>query len=133
MIITIGKCSRSYLFIIGSAFFKFLSVFLVEKNNNNGSADLFGFYPILNKFNFTQSIIIYFGYIIFGIIFFFFKTIKKEEQNKMNVKDIFIYNDPIEIQEKKLYKNLILLSLTFVLYTEIKKVLYIEGFQFFNF
>ena len=52
------------------------------------------------------------------------KTISKSET--------FIYNDP-ENQEKKLYKSLIFLSLIFVLYTEIKKVLYIEGFQFFNF
>ena len=79
MLITIGKCNRSYLFIIGSAVFKFLSVFLVGRNNNNRDIGLFGFCPTFKEFNFIQSIIIYFGYIIFGIIFFSFKKIEKEE------------------------------------------------------
>ena len=105
MLITIGKCNRYYLFIIGSAIFKFLSFFLLGRNNNNKDFGLFGFCPIFKEFNFIQSIIIYFGYIIFGIIFFSFKKIKREEQNEMIVKslsksDTFIYNDPIENQEK---------------------------------
>ena len=138
MLITIGKCHRSYLYILGSALFKFLSITLLGSNTNNKDLGLFGFCTTVRQFNFIQSIIIYFGYIILGIIFFFFKKIKKEEQNEMKVKannlkmEVFIYNDPNNINEKKLYKNIILLSISFVLYMEIRKVLYIEGI-FFNF
>ena len=101
--ITIGKCSRYYLFILGSAIFKFLSLILLGmKNVTKNGFGLFGFCPTFNDFNFIQSIFIYFGYLVFGILFLFFKDIKK-------------------------------LGLAFVLYIEVKKVLYIEGFQFFNF
>ena len=45
----------------------------------------------------------------------------------------FIYNDPNRNKHKKLFTHYTLISLAFVFYIEIKKVLYIEGFQFFNF
>ena len=140
MIITIGKCYRSYLYILGSALFKSFSLILLGKKlkNRGISFGLFGFCPTFNKFNFTQSIFIYFGYIIFGLILLFFKKLKNEEQNEIKVKanqreGEFIYNDPNQIHEEKLYIKYILISLSFVFYIEIKKVLYIEGFQFFNF
>ena len=139
MLITLGKCHRTYLYILGSALFKFLSITLLGSNSKNKDIGLFGFCSTLKQFNFIQSIIIYFGYIIFGIILLFFKNIKKEEQNELKIntsqkEEKFIYNDPNNYNdEKKLFKNIILLSISFVLYTEIKKVLYKEGFQFLNF
>ena len=120
MIITIGKCYRSYLYILGRALSKFLSLFLLgtKRHNNIG---LFGFCPIFHSFNFTKSIVSYFGYIIFGLIFFIFKKLKKKEQNEIEVrtglkKGTFIYNNPEQIHEEKLYKKYILLSLSFDFY-----------------
>ena len=127
MIITVGKCYRSYLFLLGIALSKFFSLFLLGTKSHNGIG-LFGFCPIFHSFNFIQSIISYFGYIIFGLIFFIFKKLKKEEQNEIQVRTgqrdgNFIYNNPEEIHEGKLYIKYIILSLSFVFYIEIKKVL----------
>ena len=138
MLIAIGKCHRKYLYILYSALIRFLSITLLGSNSNNKDFGVFGFAPIFSQFNFIQSIIIYFGYIIFGLILLFFKNIKKEEQKKLKIntsqnEDTFIYNDPSYIDEKKLYKIIILVSISFILYEEIKKVLYKEGFQFFDF
>ena len=137
MIITVGKCYRSYLYLLGKALSKLISLFLIGSKSHN-NIGLFGFCPIFHSFNFMRSIVSYFGYIIFGLIFFVFNKFKKEEQNEIQVRTAqrdgnFIYNNPEEIHEGKLYIRYIILSLSFVFYIEIKKVLYIEGFQFFNF
>ena len=137
--ITIGKCSRYYLFILGSAIFKFLSLILLGmKNVTKNGFGLFGFCPTFNDFNFIQSIFIYFGYIVFSIIFLFFKDIKKLELNDLVTKSTtitrtFMTNRLPKENPKKNKLKLFLLGLAFVLYIEVKKVLYIEGFQFFNF
>ena len=78
-----------------------LSAILLGFKNNNKDFCLFSFCPIFTEFNYIQSIIIYIGFITFGIIFFFFKKNKKEEQNEIKVKvgrrkEIFIYNNPNE-------------------------------------
>ena len=138
-LITIGKCSRYYLFILGSAIFKFLSLILLGmKNVTKNGIGLFGFCPTFIDFNFIQSIFIYFGYIVFGIIFLFFKDIKKLELNELVTKNTSItrtfMTNRLPKENPKISKlKLFLLGLAFVLYIEVKKVLYIEGFQFFNF
>ena len=77
-LITLGKCSRFYLLILGSGLSKFFCLVLLGKNSlTKDGIGLFGFCPTFNNFNFIQSIIGYFGFIIFGIIFLFFKDIKK--------------------------------------------------------
>ena len=90
---------KTYFFILGSALFKFLSLIIIGNGNNDFG--LFGFCPTFNKFNFTQSIFIYFGYIIFGIIIYFFKKIKKADQGSTIIKIVstagtFIYNIQIK-------------------------------------
>ena len=153
MFITIGKCSRTYLYILGSPLFKFFSLLLLGEDTisfNKDSSDgigLFGFCPSLKNFNFMQSLLTYFGYIVFGIVFLYFKKIKqsanndlekeekseKSEKNEKNEKkDKLIYNRPY-INIKYLWKQIILVGLFFSLHIEIKKILYIKGFQFFNF
>ena len=84
MLVSIGKCYKTYFFIFGSALFKLLSLIIIGNGNNDFG--LFGFCPTFNKFNFTQNILIYFGYIIFGIIFYFFKKIKKADQGSIKIK-----------------------------------------------
>ena len=97
MIISFGKCYRSYFFILGSALCTLLSFILLGAEYNNKVIGLFGFYPTFTKFSFIQRIIIYFGFIIFGIIFSYFKKIKKDDQNEIKVNnsqrnEIYIYN-----------------------------------------
>ena len=64
--ISLGKCSRLYLYILGSGLFKIFSLILLGSNNiSEDGIGLSGFCPIFNSFNFIQSIYIYIGYIIF--------------------------------------------------------------------
>ena len=137
--ISLGKCSRLYLYILGTGLFKIFSLILLGSNNiSEDGIGLFGFCPIFNSFNFIQSIYIYIGYIIFGIIFYCFKDVDKIfdstglKRRKSGLINNFIHNKPIKNTKKtKIY--MFLVCLAFVFYIEIKKVLYIEGFQFFNF
>ena len=133
--ISLGKCSRYYLLLLGSASCKFISLFLLGNTKND--IGLLGFCSILKTFNFIQSIIIYFGYIIFGIIFLYFKEVKKVELNFIKRRRATKVNlmKTIESKEKSINNKikLILLCFVFVIHIETKKILYNEGFQFFNF
>ena len=97
-----------------------------------------------------QSIDIYLGYLIFGLIFNHYKRENEIEGNELKlldekakefdeflkkmttVRNNFIVNKPGRIT-KNLRKKFFLACLSFVAHIEIKKVLYIKGFQFFNF
>ena len=138
-LITLGKCSRFYLLILGSGLCKLLSLFLVgTKNISVKGFGLFGFCATFIDYNFIQSILIYLGYIIFGIIFLFCKDVKKVEIKESIRKKTIINRN---INDSKTYKEkiknnriqLFLLGLTLAFHIEIRKVLYIEGFQFFHF
>ena len=147
MFISIGKCSRTYLYILGSPLFKFFSLLLLGDTKNpfnKGKEDgrgigLFSFCPELKNFNFMQSILMYFGYIVFGIIFLYFKKVKISSNNdlkkveKKEKNELYIYNKPTGNKLKFIWKQLLLVGVLFPLHIEIKKVLYILGFQFFNF
>ena len=145
-LITIGKCSRFYLFILFSGVFKLLSLLIL--GDNNASADgigLFGFCPLLYRYNFMQSIYTYAGYIIFGLIFYHLKGVKtlaiekEKDENFDTVKREMTLQENYKIQVAKSVSNnvlrfkIFLLSLAIIVQIEAKKILYIEGFQFFNF
>ena len=141
-LITIGICSRFYLFIIYSGIFKMLSMILLGSSNKKYSEDgigLFGFSPILVKFSFMQSIYKYFGFIIFGIIFYFFKSVGKAEKKiKINVNNLknhysLIYTTKNKYVSKYTIKMLLLTTVSFIFFTEVKKFLYKYGLQFSNF
>ena len=144
-IITIGKCSRYYLYILYKGLFELFSLLLLgTKNFNDNGIGIFGFCPTLSKFNFVKSIFLYIGYIIFGFIFFKYRRVDKEdtndllykkekEQEQVNQKHQFIHNKPKIKLTKKTFIAIVLVSLAFVTHIEVKKVFYIEGLQFFNF
>ena len=143
-LITIGKCSRFYLFILASGLFKLFSLLLLGDNKVfEDGIGLFGFCPILYKYNFMQSIYTYLGYIIFGLIFFYFKGIdnKEKEQKefenllrrKSTIRRSYIHNNPLKKITKNTKFRMLLVCLALVIHIEVKKVLYIKGFQFFNF
>ena len=78
--ITFGKCSRFYLYILASGSCKMLSTLILGANNiKENGIGLFGFCPVLIKFNFVQSIFTYIGFIIFGLIFYYFKEPEKSK------------------------------------------------------
>ena len=140
-IITIGKCSRYYLYILYKCLFELVSRILMgyEKFGDDGIG-LLGFCPTLSAYNFVQSIFLYIGYIIFGIIFFKYKRDDKGATNdllykkeEINQKHKFIHNKPQKKLTKQTLITIVLVCLAFVSHIEIKKVLYIQGFQFFNF
>ena len=144
--ISIGKCSRFYLFILGAGSFKLLSLLILGANNiYEDGIGLFGFCPVLSNYNFVQSIYMYIGYIIFGFIFYHFKGVETIDINGgiLEKKDQLMRNLTIQnIHKNKVAKNLAndntkceiaFLCLAFAVHIETKKVLYIEGFQFFNF
>ena len=130
--ITIGKCSHFYLFILGSSFSKFLTILIMgEKKKNIG---LFGFSPILASYNNVQSMYTYIGYIIFGIIIFYFLkgknnifTIKKNQ----NQKRFLIHN--INKMSVHTPKTFIQIFFCFGFYIEAINILYSLGFQSFNY
>ena len=141
-LITIGICSRFYLFIIYSGIFKMLSMILLGSSNKKYSEDgigLFGFSPNLVKFSFMQSIYKYLGFIIFGIIFHFFKSVGKAEKKiKINVNNLknhysLIYTTKNKYVSKYTIKMLLLTTVSFIFFTEVKKFLYKYGLQFSNF
>jgi hypothetical protein len=141
-LISLGKCSKFYLFILGSGIYKLVSLMILGSNNTNlpeNGIGLFGFCPILYNYNFVQSLYIYIGYIIFAIIMYCFKNVNKEKIldlfDLLTVKSkntLYMYNKSNKLS-KKTKIQILWTSLAFVFYIEIKKVLYIKGFQFFNF
>jgi len=127
-LITIGNWSKFYYYILGSALFKFLYLMILgDKTNNIG---LFGFSPILSSYNSMQSIYTYLGYIIFGIISYFFFD-KKEKRNKIISLETleFIY-DKMQNQDKyKTYFQIFLACLCFIIYKEVQNLFYYFGYE----
>jgi len=144
-LITLGKCSRFYLFILISGLFKLLSLLLLGDNKIfEDGIGLLGFCPILYKYNFIQSIYIYIGYIIFGLILFHFKGVDNKGKNisdvqaslrkrRSTIQNNYIHNNPLKKITKNTTFRMFLVSLALVVHIEVKKVLYLKGFQFFNF
>ena len=135
--ISLGKCSRLYLYILGSVIFKFLESISLGYTNEKGKNkfSLYGFTPILNYFNYMKSIFAYVGYILFGTIFYLFfskKQKKNEKKQKKNLLPKGIIHNKTAKKSKKTFLQIFLFCFLFVFHTEIKKILYILDFQFFN-
>ena len=145
--ITFGKCSRFYLYILGSGSFKMLSSLILGSNKDKENEfGLFGFCPVLNQYNFIQSIYTYIGYIIFGLIFYYFKDPdKSDSKEKKEIKENYdfpkrvgsLYKNisatkNIDKVKKNINLEIFFLCVVFAVHIETKKVLYIQGFQYFN-
>ena len=138
-IISLGKCPRFYLYILGSVTFKFLEIILLGYKDKRGNKtfSIYGFIPILNDFNFMKSICAYIGYIIFGILFLFI-SINRSKNDKKNIsKNVLpkgiIHNKSYKFKtSEKIYIHIFIFCFLFISHIEVKKVLYILGFQGFN-
>ena len=127
-LLTIGKCSRFYLYIVGSACCKFLSsMILGYKDKNIG---LFGFSPIFYSYHNIQFLLTYLSYIIFGIIIHFFLkgTEKKIDNKKFEI--IIKKSQKLMSNPKKTYLQLFLICFCYGAYLELKTLLYSLGFNF---
>ena len=131
--ITIGKCSRFYLFILGSSFSKFFTILMMGNKNKN--IGLFGFSPILSSYNNIQSMYTYIGYIIFGLIIFFFSNGKNNIFSiKKNQKWLLIHNkNKMTVCTPKTFSQVFLVCFCFGFYIEAINILYSLGFQSFNY
>lgn len=129
-LITLGKCSRFNFYILGSAVFKLLSLFVLgDKGKNIGFC---GFSPILYNYNSMQSLYTYLGYIIIGSIWIFVSK-KKEKEVKLTTNG-FIYNNrefSKSTIKTKIY--LFLVCFCFIFYIETENLLYSLGFHLLNY
>ena len=133
--IGIGKCSIFFLYILGNSIFKCLRdcLFNFTSFNPNSQIGLFGFEPALSKHSTITNIYMYLSYIIFGFCLFYYskrKNIIKKENNEKQIKSLakhkLIYNNKkvINIESKKIIQ-LFLVSLIFVLHSDLIKMLYL--------
>ena len=132
-LIRIGECSRFYLYILASAFFRFLCFLLLGYKEKN--IGLFGFCPIINSYNVTKSIYTYIGYIIFGTIFYYaFKRKNKKREREthgLSIKLLIHNKSKLMPKSAKTIFQIILVCFFYALYNEIQNILYNQGFQFF--
>ena len=130
-LITIGKCSKFYLNIIGSALFQLFAIFI--SGGLEQSLGLFGFFPFLNSYSIIQSIYTYIGYIIFGILYYFFFK-KKKKLLKENPHLQLIYRIRIlKVKSLLTYLQIFLVCFSFGFYIEVLNVLYGQGFHLLNY
>lgn len=121
-LISLGKCSKFYLYILGSAGFKSLSLILLGNKDKNK-----GFFPhILSSNQSMKSIYTYLSFIMFGIILYFYSR-----NNKSNTKNVttFCIHEKILKQNNENSKIFIFLTcFCFAFYKEIQKILDTLGF-----
>ena len=128
-LITLGNCSRFNLFILGSAIFKLLSLFIL--GDDGKKIGMFGFCPLLCKYISMQSLYTYVGYIIIGIIWY---AAKKRKKMIKITSGSFIYNNPeFSTNTKKTNFYFFLVCFFFIIYTETENILYSLGFHLLNY
>ena len=136
--ISLGKCSRFYLYILGSVIFKFLESLSLGYQSTKDIDKYYSFYnfiPVLWHYNLIKSLYSYLGYILFGIIFFYiFSNNNKKEASSLkdNIISKGIIHNKVIKKEKNIKFKLFIFCLFFVLHIEIKKILYNFNFQAFN-
>ena len=131
--IGIGKCSTLYKYLLGCIFFNTIKEIIKD------------FCPVLKGKQLMQTISKNFGYLFFGIIFFFVSQKKNKRNTNIKIsndklKEIkeddrkytqLIYNDirhNIKISEIDKY-TLFLVAINYVIYYEFLKILYYLGYK----
>ena len=126
-LISIGNCYKFYFYILGSAFFKVLSLMILgDKDSNFG---LFGFAPILSSYNSMQSIYTYLGYIIFGIITYLCFN-GKEKKKYYFLETLSFVKERMKNQDKNKTKfQIFFVCFCFAIYKETQNLLFYFGYQ----
>ena len=129
-LITLGKCSKFNLYILGSAIFKLLYLFILGDSDKN--IGMFGFCPILFSYISMQSLYTYVGYIVIGVIWWM-ATKKRKKEIKVS-SGSFIYNNPeFRTNTKKTNFYIFLVCFCFIIWIETENILYSLGFHLLNF
>ena len=141
-LIVVGQCSKLYLYILGSVIFKFLDTVLMGYKKNNTILSIYGFVPVFYDFKLIKGICKYFGYILFGSIFFSFSKCQqnKNKENKENKENEIKKKESLKIvihykaltHSKKVYFQVLLFCFLVVFHSEVKKIIYAKGIKGFN-
>ena len=127
--IGLGKLSSLYLYIVYSIIFKCLKDFILtfESIKYGEERGLFWISSELNNHILIKSLYKYISFIIFGIIFLYFTTIKKKEKEK-NVTTKFLYNKIDKISNSTKFWFFIM-CLIYVFFLELIEISYSIGFH----
>ena len=147
-LIIFGQCSNLYLYLFGSFICKVIETILlgdkiiIDDNKEGEIYSIYGFVPVLKDFQIMQSIYSYFGNIIFGLIFLFILKDRTKKKTNENFENAFIPRPTVlsfvETNNNKfaltysLYFKILSITFLYIVHSEIKKALYLNGFQCFN-
>ena len=144
--ISIGLCSKYFLFILGICLFKFLkqSLFNFFQIYPPSASGIFGFMPVLYGHFVISSIYTYIGYIIFSLLFYFIskktsKNTNEIEEIKKRVNSNFSYltqnmlnkQNANKITVRKIIKTVGACAVL-VFQTDFSKIMYLYDISLFN-
>lgn len=131
-----GKCSKYYIYILGTVIFKCLRDCLFGFNNINPETKigLVGFIPKLSSHHLIQSLYKYFSFIVGGGIFSC--ILKKKIANEteiINSKENFklkglIHNKKPDYSIKKRIPEILIVGLIFCFHSELSRIMYLFDF-----
>ncbi len=136
-LITIGKCSRFYLYILGSIIFKFIDAALIGYiNRKEKEYSLYGFVPVLYKYESIKGVYINLMCILCGSLLNCIQKKKKQFKKKTKVKERkdlkgLIHNKNFNLPTTNLC-SIFLFCFLYFSHNETKKYLYANGFRGFN-
>lgn len=133
-IIGIGRCSKYYIYILGTILFRCLKdcIFGFMAINPKSKTGLFGFIPELSKHYFLQDFYRNISFIIGGLLFL--RISKKSIEEKKYHRKSLLYKGLIHNKKKadseniKIYKILIICAI-YSFHQEASRVLYSFGFD----
>ena len=114
--ISLGNCSREYLYILGAVVFNYLKDFLISlKDISDNKYNIFGIETVFQNHKLIIALYNNLGYILFGILFYFlserYKRKKKIDNEKRISKVTLIYKK--SILSNTILKQLIIVALLF--------------------
>ena len=140
-IISLGKCSKYYLYILGTIFFRCLKdcIFGFVAIDPESKIGLFGFIPKISGHYLLQDFYKYLSFIFGGLIFS--KILKKKSKNSerppvkkntsfklKDIKGLIYHKNDIDNKNISLFKILLICSI-FCFHLEISRIMYLLDFN----
>ena len=135
--IGIGKCSKYYLYILGTVIFKSLkeSLFSFNSIDTNAKLSLFGFIPYLSQHTLIKSLYRYISFIFGGALFLYIsnkdsskkKEIKKEDSHKSLKLKPLIYNKARGSKSNVI--EILKVCFSYVIHDDIMQIMYLLRFS----
>ena len=137
-IIGFGRCSKYYLYILGTAVFKCLRDCIFGFNNINPDSKigLFGFTPQLSHHHLLQSLYRYASFILGGGLFIYIlhrnikaDTVKENNKNKerLELKGL-IHNNKSDGSENAKISEILKVCLIYGIHAELSRIMYLFDF-----